>query len=208
MASSKNPKKPRTESSILLVDRVAEEVLSYNPGSYLFTGTVCRLWHRLHGYVKETRYEEGIQSLSRVKEIDAESLRENDFARASEKGDLDVMKRLRDSGCPWDSCTFEAAARHGSLDNMKWLKDNGCPWYRTTFCGAAAHGSLENMKWLKDNGFPWSLFTFAWAARHGNLENLKWLKDNGCPWDCDTFERASINESRVVMKWLTENGMV
>ena len=42
-----------------------------------------------------------------------------------------------------------------SIDVLKWMKENGCPLNEWTFKYAAQNGNLENMKWLKENGCPY-----------------------------------------------------
>ena len=128
------------------------------------------------------------------------------FKEASERGDLKIMKWLKEKRCPWDAATFAEAARHGDLENMKWLKENGCPWSCDTFSEAALCGILENMKWLKMNACPWDYWTFAMAE--GDLDNMKWLKKNGCPWSCDTFKSAAENWDGIsfeILEWLRIN---
>ena len=44
---------------------------------------------------------------------------------------------------------FDFAAEYGSLDLMKWLRNNGCPFDDYTFNNAAKNGNIENMKICK-----------------------------------------------------------
>lgn len=105
------------------------------------------------------------------------------FEAAASKGNLDVMKWLKEKKCPWNAWTFYYASEHDNLVNMKWLRENGCPWNEEAFVAAARHGNLDNMKWLKENGCPWGARTFYYAEDHGDLANVRWLKENGCPHD-------------------------
>ena len=42
---------------------------------------------------------------------------------------------------------------YGNFDIMKWLKDNGCPWNEHTFACAVEYCNSDIIKWLKSNGF-------------------------------------------------------
>lgn len=105
----------------------------------------------------------------------------------------------------WSRFIFPEAAKIGNIEVMKWLKDNGCPFNKETFSWAAYNGNLENMKWLHSNGCPWDPWTFASAAKKGILKNMKWLHRNGCPWDRYTImhavEHAKTNKTLKNIKW-------
>jgi hypothetical protein len=112
------------------------------------------------------------------------------FEAAASKGNLSIMRWLKEKCCPWSSWTFYYASEHNNLVNIQWLRANGCPWSEETFVAAARNGNIENMIWLKQNGCPWDARTFYYAEDHGNPFNVKWLKINGCPRgdSCDEDE--------------------
>ena len=63
-----------------------------------------------------------------------------------------------------------------SIDVLKWLKDNGCPLDETTFKCAAKNGNLENMIWLKENNCPYDK---VWCLRYAKTDEVRqWLEDN------------------------------
>jgi hypothetical protein len=67
------------------------------------------------------------------------------FNKAVQEGNLDLLKDLfSEEGCIGDNSTFD-------IDVMKWLREIGCPWDEVTFWRAAQQGNLENMKWLEEN---------------------------------------------------------
>jgi hypothetical protein len=103
------------------------------------------------------------------------------FEAAATRGNLSLLKWLKEKRCPWSPWTFYYASEYGDLVNMQWLRENGCPWNEETFTAAARNGKLENMIWLKQNGCPWDARTFYYAEDHGNLINIRWLISNGCP---------------------------
>ena len=43
-------------------------------------------------------------------------------------GHLDILKWLRENGCPWNGYTCAYAAMNGHLEVLKWARENGCPW--------------------------------------------------------------------------------
>jgi hypothetical protein len=147
-------------TDVLLTRDLMREILGYVTGSYLYTGTISRLWRRLYGESRHTTVSEGVASVSRAEEIKFYRISDKMFNAAARNGRLDVMKVLKTKtracryGCPWSPGTFENAARIGNLDNMKWLKANGCPWDSRTFDAAAKKGDLDNTKWLERNGCP------------------------------------------------------
>ena len=49
-------------------------------------------------------------------------------SRAAWGGNLEVLKWLHNTGCPWDSWTCAAAAYGGHLDVLQWAREHGCPW--------------------------------------------------------------------------------
>lgn len=46
---------------------------------------------------------------------------------AAEAERLDILKCLREHGCPWDKRVCDAAA-DGEIEILKWAYENGCPW--------------------------------------------------------------------------------
>ena len=47
--------------------------------------------------------------------------------RAGARGHLDVLKWLRERGCPWDEETCYEANMRGHFDVYDWALENGCP---------------------------------------------------------------------------------
>ena len=61
------------------------------------------------------------------------------FYMAALKGDLDLLKWVREKGGSWNPKICASAAAGGQLEALKWLRENGCSWDHTT-CGSAAGG--------------------------------------------------------------------
>ena len=51
--------------------------------------------------------------------------------RSYDGGHLDVLKYVRENGCPLNAFTFHNAAKGGHLDVVMWLYDNGCRSLKT-----------------------------------------------------------------------------
>jgi len=47
-----------------------------------------------------------------------------------------------------------AAAEGGHFELLKWLREMGCPWDYRTCAEAAAKGHFEMLKWAIENGCP------------------------------------------------------
>jgi hypothetical protein len=47
-----------------------------------------------------------------------------------------------------------AAGQGGNIEILKYLKDNGCPWTEETFSSAAWKGPLHILNYLRENGSP------------------------------------------------------
>jgi hypothetical protein len=126
--------------------------------------------------------------------------------KAAEKGDTDVLKWLRENGCPWNECACSYAAENGHLDMLKYLRSNGCPWNKWMCEYAARNGHLDVLKYLRENDCPWDELTFSATARNGHLDVLKYLRENDCPWDERACYYAAYNGHLDVLKWLHSNG--
>ena len=153
---------------------------------------------------------------------------------ASQVANYEVLKFLREKGCPWGARTSTEACRHGQLDVLKWLQKEGClcdldgflfvcgghldilKWMRETYPGcafdepvaskASQKKRLDCLMWLREHGCPWDAGVMNHAAGHGNLELLKWARENGCPWNDGTPNNAAITGKLETLEWLHENG--
>ena len=72
-------------------------------------------------------------------------------------GNVELLKFLRENGCPWDRFTCYKAAENGHLECLKYAHENGCPWDEFTCSGAAYGGHLECLKYAHDKGYPESV---------------------------------------------------
>ncbi|CAM9288055.1 unnamed protein product, partial [Hapterophycus canaliculatus] len=127
-------------------------------------------------------------------------------AAVARTGNLALLKRAREEGCPWNHRTSAAAAEGGHLHVLKWVrgereqqqqqrrdqkgKKDGdpcsshrplCPWHANTAMAAASGGHLEVLKWLRENGCGWDEYTCHKAASGGHLEIIQCGKTRNGP---------------------------
>jgi hypothetical protein len=64
-------------------------------------------------------------------------------SEAAGNGQLEVLKYLRENGCPWGEDACSSAAGNGHLDVLKYLREYDCPWGEDACSSAAGNGHLE-----------------------------------------------------------------
>ena len=138
----------------------------------------------------------------------AHKFNEQTCAYAAYGGHLEVLKYLRENGCPWDLGTIDAASQGGHFDIVKYAHENGCPWSENTCMNAAKKGHFEMLKYAHENGCPWHEGTCAQAAEKGHLQMLRYARENTpqCPWDQFVTLLAAIYGHKEVLKYARENG--
>jgi hypothetical protein len=97
------------------------------------------------------------------------------------------------------------AARTGNLECLKYLHESGCPWHPGTTVEIAAKGNLNCLKYAYENGCPWDSFTTSQATRNGHLECLMYAHQNGCPWHPMTTWIAANNGHLNCLKYIYFN---
>ena len=99
--------------------------------------------------------------------------------KAARGGHLEVLKWLREKGCPWDAWACTEAARYDHLAVLKWLRsqDPPCPWDESACSEAAWGGHLDVLKWLRENGCPWDIVCRGTSHTHIRT----YLDENDCP---------------------------
>jgi len=133
---------------------------------------------------------------------------------AAKFGCIEIIKWLRQKGCPWDEYAFKYAIQNDQLNVVKWLYENKCPRH-TWMCidTAAEHGRLEILKWFRlINGehWNWQQSDDIWcssAAENGHLDVLIYLHDNGCKADTvSCYTSATRGGHLEILRWLDKNG--
>jgi len=91
----------------------------------------------------------------------------------------------------WNQFTPRDAANKGQLHVLKWLRERGCPWDEWTCYWAAHGGHLKILQWVREEGCPWDWQTCNAAAWENNLDVLKWAIENGCPYHLSSINKIS-----------------
>jgi len=90
---------------------------------------------------------------------------------------LDCNKLQRVGKFRFPPEAMAAVSKRGNIPLLKWLKDNKGKWDRTCWKLAAQYGHIDALQWLVKNGFPFDTSFPIKAIRAGRMEVLKWLKE-------------------------------
>jgi hypothetical protein len=109
------------------------------------------------------------------------------------------------------SCdVYERPIKAGNLDMLRWLRDRGCPMNTGLVCyTAACSGSIVVMRYLYEQGGELNALTMAAGAGNGFLELCQYLRSvqpNACPWDERAVIRAALGGHTELMRWLLDSG--
>ena len=157
-----------------------------------------QIWH----FRDENRRENFQQVLNCFRELNLPwSATPRATARVAKTGDLEGLKLLIQSGCPWHSDTMGAILNAGGenlMEVVKFARENGCPWQletMITIVETQRSDSLELMKYAFENGCPWHLETMnaiiAAKTSGKSLEKMQFAHENGCFWHEDTCKPAA-----------------
>jgi len=91
----------------------------------------------------------------------------------------------------WNQFTCRDAANKGNLHVLKWLRERGCPWDEWTCYWAAYGGHLKVLRWVRMKGCPWDWQTCNAAALEGHIEVLQWAIENGCPYHENSLNKVT-----------------
>jgi hypothetical protein len=107
---------------------------------------------------------------------------------AAVAGDLETVRFLHESGCPWDADSMvELGAGSGSVELLRYLKQQGCAFNAQVMTAAAAKGHTQLCQFLRAEQCPWDARACENAARGGSVHTLHWWHEQGCPWDVDAI---------------------
>jgi hypothetical protein len=133
-------------------------------------------------------------------------------AAAARRGDLQMLRWLKEQGCEWENGKdiLCAAARSGNLEMIAWVKQQpGVVCDENTMAAAAGKGQTAICKYLHSEGCPWSSSACWAAASNGHVSTLRWLHEHGCPWLADVVRVSAAQGGRVtVLKYLQAEGLV
>jgi len=102
------------------------------------------------------------------------------MAGAAKRGNIPLLKWLKDQKGEWDGSCCRVAAQYGHFDALKWLVENECPLDSNFPTGAIRAGHMEVLKWLKEKrGCRITALDaahdFLAATEGGHLGELQWL---------------------------------
>ena len=121
------------------------------------------------------------------------------YLAAIRRGDLECMKVLHESGCPWDEHVCNLAARNGSIDCLRYVVEHGCELDSYSACECAIENNhLDCLKYLCDHegACPteeggMTLVDIAIAYFTGDLKILDYLRDKGASCDVSSCQLAA-----------------
>ena len=90
---------------------------------------------------------------------------------------LQLLKWAREEKkCEWDHLTINRASEQGNLEMVKYCVANECPIDTWACAHAALNGDLACLKYLHEEAkAPWDWYTANWAAQNGHLHILEYL---------------------------------
>lgn len=102
-------------------------------------------------------------------------------AYACKGNQLDLLKKLRYLGVPWDEFCFIFAAQRGHLEIIKYLHENGCKVDEYAVAAAAKGGYYDCVTYLVSNCriMVYTDVAFLSAIAGGNTDIVWYLRQNG-----------------------------
>ena len=110
------------------------------------------------------------------------------------KGDMRLLQKLIELGCPWHANAMQAAhlGEEANLAMLRWAFDHGCPMAPELALRASEENNLELLQWAHRNGARLNAEITKSAAWNGNLPMLRYAVQNACPWHQETILTAII----------------
>lgn len=133
-------------------------------------------------------------------------------ARAAARGDLEMLKWLRDYGCQWDSYTCMNSATKNSVNIVKWAILNGCPYDDVEIITSWVNArDVETVEWLLERGCPLDTHLFFRGpydnpARYLTMEMVQLLLRHGCEWHSNLSSGVRRSGKLKLLAWIIDNG--
>lgn len=128
------------------------------------------------------------------------------FMRAVERMNDDVFQFLCENDYPLSEDTSKEIVAYGNLELLKKVCDMGCPVGILSCITAAMNGNLEILKYLYEKGISFTSEVAFWAASENHLECLQFLYESGCMWDEETTFIAKQKNNIACYEYAIANG--
>jgi hypothetical protein len=128
-------------------------------------------------------------------------------AAAAGSGDFAKLRYVVERGFFLGPSTASAAIRRGDLPMLRWLREQDCPWNASEICSDAVYsGRLEVLQWCHAQGGELGAEVLLMAVRSGPLPMMQWLREQGCPWISSLYHEAARNGRLTALRWLKAEG--
>lgn len=125
---------------------------------------------------------------------------------AASRGNYDVVKFLKKSGCKLNADIFAIVAQRCDFEMMKWLHQQKCPFNKQVFPNVASNGRLDVMCWLLNKGCFWNFRVYLKAITTNRLDVVQFAFENKCPsseYLCLTAARGGCVD---ILKYMLSKG--
>ena len=110
---------------------------------------------------------------------------------------LDCLAYLPGNDISQNSKYCSEAAKRGDLQLLQKLYENGCPLSVHVCTCASRYGHLNILQYARANDCPWDCQTCTLAARYGFLDCLRFAIENGCPHNVQKCKKIALNYNQV-----------
>jgi hypothetical protein len=121
---------------------------------------------------------------------------------------LAVMQFLHAEGWPWHQQVAKTVAARGDLEMLRWIREHGCPWVAyETYDAAAGSGNIPMVKWIKEQvpDVYISEDALSAAASNGHTDMCAYLHSENCPHDEWACDGAAYGGHIDTLRWLREH---
>jgi hypothetical protein len=109
------------------------------------------------------------------------------MAAAVGVGNVAMCELLSANQCPCDEESCVIAAKCDKADMLRWLREHGCPWDTTQVANmAACRNRVAVLEYLQQEGVVFTAKQMTdllnTAGAHGSLATAQWLGQQGAEW--------------------------
>jgi hypothetical protein len=133
------------------------------------------------------------------------------MAAAVRADQIGMCEHLRSIGCEWDDDACDEAAVCGHSDMLRWLREHGCPWDVGDVCiNAAIHGLTDILDYVIEQGEVLSAEllteTLNCAGAYSELQAAKWSRQHGAEWPDALTYGLQVQWSGESLAWARAEG--